>query len=150
MGDNATTEVEPAAEPKDEAKGLRGQLEKALKERDGFRNTIMADAYAGLGLDTTAGLGKAIAKEYDGEASQEALAEYAKNEYGYEAPVVENVNPQAQAINESQGRLDAMGIQAGSIAPPTQADELAKAEAEGNTDVTIAMKGQQLDELLHP
>ncbi len=39
---------------------------------------------------------------------------------------------------------------AGSVAAPTQVDALAKAEAEGDHATSLAIKGQQMAEMLKP
>jgi len=81
-----TVEVEEAAAPKDEGKGLRKQLTASLDREKKYKTQLLDRAYEELKLDPTTGLGKAIAKEYEGEPTLDALAAYAKNEYEYEAP----------------------------------------------------------------
>ena len=150
----ATTEEtvetpDPEAKEKSEAKGLRGQLENALKDNKKLRSTILTEAYVKLDLDTETGLGKAIAKEYDGAASFDALAAYAKDEYGHEytAPVTEPVTN--EAITQGHAALDQVGQTAGSVpVSPTDGDVLAKAEAEGDYETTMAIKGQQMADMM--
>ena len=137
-GTEVTTEA-----PAEEAKGLRGQLEAALAENRDLKADKLAGSFDAIGLDPNAGLGKAIAKEYTGEVSTEALAEYAKTEYGYEG-AAESTHPQAQAITEGTERLDAINQTAGSIVNPTEGDVLAKAEADGDYKTTMAIKGRQV------
>ncbi len=148
-------EVEEAITPDEgqkpeEAKGLRKQLEASLEREKGYRTQLLSTAYADVDLDPTTGLGKAIAKEYDGEASAEALALYAKAEYDYTKPeAVAELNPQAAVITQEQAALDLAGQTAGSVpVAPTQGDALAKAEAEGDYATTMAIKGQQLADLM--
>jgi hypothetical protein len=146
-----TTEVasEPEAKEKSEAKGLRGQLEKSLVENKKLRSTILTEAYAKLELDTDKGLGKAIAKEYEGEASFDALAEYAKNEYGHEAVEVAPDNPVVPSITDGHTALDQLGQTAGSVPlSPTDGDVLAEAESTGDYATTMAIKGQQMADMM--
>ena len=125
MSEEETTLESQEDESKDTGKGLRAQLEKALdagKQKDAdnadLRTKLLDRSYQELGLDPTKLIGKAIAEKFDGEPTTEALAEFAKNEYGYEFEAVETEHPQAQAIALGQAALDQVGQTAGSIVPP--------------------------------
>ena len=110
----------------------------------------MAGYYDSIGLDPENKLGKAIAKEYDGEASLEALSAYAKEEYGYEkAETTEPLSPQTQQIAQGHAALEQIGQTAGSVPlAPEEGDNLAKAEAEGDYATTMAIKGQQMADMM--
>ena len=146
--DEETTEVAEKTEKPEEAKGLRKQLNDAHAVIAKQRTDILTPAYDQLGLDPTKELGKAIAKEYEGEASFDALAKYAKDEYGYEVPVTEASHPEAGAIAQGQAALDQIGQTAGSVVSPTEGDNLAKAEAEGDYATTMAIKGQRVADMM--
>ena len=146
--DEETTEVAEKTEKPEEAKGLRKQLNDAHAVIAKQRTDILTPAYDQLGLDPTKELGKAIAKEYEGEASFEALAKYAKEEYGYEHTPDAPANPLAAEIAQGQAALDQVGQTAGSVVTPTQGDVLNKAEAEGDYVTTMAIKGQQVADML--
>jgi hypothetical protein len=103
----------------------------------------MESSFEALGLDPNSGLGKAIAKEYNGEVSTDALAQYAADEYGYTPPIQED-NPVAGQIQQEQGRLDEVGKQAGSVPTPSRNEVLAKAEAEGDYRTTLGIKGAEV------
>ena len=137
-----------AAKP-DDAKGLRKQLADAHQTIATMRTGLLDPAYQKLGLNPEAGLGKAIAKEYDGAASYEALAEFAQTEYGHVAPEVEaDAHPQAAAIHAEAEKLDKVAGSAMSVVPTTQLDDLATAEADGDYQKTLDIKGQQLADML--
>ncbi len=140
----ATTEVAEKTEKPEEAKGLRKQLNDAHAVIAKQRTDILTPAYEQLGLDPSRELGKAIAKEYEGEASFDALAKYAKDEYGYEYITPDPTNPLAADIAQGQAALDQIGQTAGSVVAPNEGDRLAKAEAEGDYATTMAIKGQQV------
>ncbi len=140
------TEVVETPEPETEAKGLRGQLETALDELKTYKTRDKVRAFADAGLDTTTGLGKAIAKEYEGDMTKDAVLEYASAEYGHVAGETQQ-HPQADAINTGQAALDQVGQTAGSVAPPNREDVLAKAEAEGDMATTMAIKSQKIAEM---
>ena len=142
------TEVEEKTDKPEEARGLRKQLNEAHAVIAKQRTDILTPAYNQLGLDPTKELGKAIAKEYEGEASFDALAKYAKDEYGYEFTPVDPANPQVEVIAQAQAALDQVGQTAGSVVTPTQNEVLDKAEAEGDYRTTMAIKGRQLTDML--
>ena len=145
----ATTEVTEKTEKPEEAKGLRKQLNDAHAVIAKQRTDILTPAYEQLGLDPSKELGKAIAKEYEGEASFDALAKFAKEEYGYEHTPADPSHPQAAEIAQGQAALDQIGQTAGSVVAPNEGDVLAKAEADGDYATTMAIKGQRVaDQLL--
>jgi len=138
-----TTETQ--AEPKSEGSGLRAQLEKTLAENKVLKAEKLTDGLTAIGLNETTGLGKAIAKDYSGEYSKEAIAAYAKEEYEHTFDVPPAQNPQAAAINTGQAQIDSASQGAGSVpVTPTDAEALAAAEAEGNYKQTMAIKGNQI------
>ena len=139
-----------AAKPED-AKGLRKQLADAHKTIADQRTDLLEPAYQKLGLNPETGLGKAIAKEYDGAASFEALAEFAQTEYGHVGPEVEpDAHPQATEIHTETDKLEKVAGAATSVVPPTQGTQLQKAEADGDYQATLSIKGQQLADMLKP
>ena len=95
-----TTETTEVEEPKAEQsgpKGLRDKLAQVEAENAELRADAMTSAFKDIGLDPEAGLGKAIAKEYKGKTSTEALAAYASDEKGHVAPA-DPTHPQAETI----------------------------------------------------
>jgi len=144
MSEETTPTTETPEEPKETGGGLRKQLEATLAENKTLKAEKLEGSFKAIGLDPTQGLGKAIAKEYDGEISTEALAEYADSEYGHKFEAPPELNPQVAQIAGEQAKLDQVGQTAGSVAPPTEADALAKAEAEGDYQTTMAIKGAQV------
>lgn len=142
MSDTETTEeVQP--DP-DEPKGLRKQLNESNAKLKIANAREMERAFTEVGLQADKGLGKAILKEYDGEISAEAVAAYAKEEYGWEGTTVSE-HPEAQTIAQGQAALDQVGEAAGSVPlAPTEGQTLAEAEAKGDYQKTLAMKGDQV------
>jgi len=127
----------------EDPKGLRKQIAEQAAVIKQYRQKEMAQAIENLGLTPEAGLGKAIAKEYDGEVSTEAIAAYAKEEYQYDGPV-SSENPVAPAIQAGHDRLDQIGQTSGSVPVPTEQDQLAKAEAEGDYARSMRMKADEV------
>ncbi|GAG27024.1 unnamed protein product [marine sediment metagenome] len=145
-----TTETSEVEEPKAEQsgpKGLRDKLAQVEAENARLRAGAMTSAFKDIGLDPEMGLGKAIAKEYKGETSLEALTAYAKDEYGHVAPA-DPTHPQAQTIVQEQQRLDQAAVGSGSVVAPSQSDELATAEAEGNWQKAMTLKGNEVARMM--
>lgn len=147
--DDAVPEPEPTT-----GGALRKKLEEALarvKELEGGQNTEVADlteqamdrAFADNGLSRTEGLGKAIALGYDGEPTTEALAQHLIEEYNHEAQGAPN--PLATQVANAQSRIDLASVGSGS-APiaPTEGEALAEAEARGDYQKTLSIKGAEV------
>ena len=144
-------EITETTEQAPEAKGLRAKLEETLAENTRLRANALTEAFDKLGLETTSGLGKAIAKEYDGEANYDALAAYAHDEYGHspKEEEEETPTPQAQAVNQGHQRLEQVAQTSGSVpVTPEVGDALAKAEAEGDYATTMQIKSQQMSDMM--
>lgn len=116
-GDAPPANTDPNAE-------LRAYNERLKEENRKFRTTLMEAHLQGLGLTAETGLGKAIAKEYEGEMTPEAVAEFAKSEYGHDSATAE-ASPPAVATAE---RIAQVAAQSTPITPPPPADPVADAE----------------------
>ena len=103
---------------------LEGEKE---TETGDLQGRLLAQEFDRLGLDPDKGVGKAVAITFDGEP--EELQEFVAEEFGF-VPV----NPVVPKIAASYAALDGLSGAAGSIQPPTEADELAHAERRGDTD----------------
>lgn len=129
--------------------GLRATLERKdekIKEMQEQLNQqkvrLLEGAFKEAGLDPTKGVGKAVAKEYEGDPSPEAIQSYAREEYGWE-PTPEQTSEQIAAVTEAQERV--AGVAAGSASVPTQEVDLAIADAEkaGDFAESIRLKMQK-------
>lgn len=144
-----TTEATPNEQ--DEPQAPTGEGPAELREaynREKARNKALTDEVMGIrlgeiGLDPTVGLGKAIAKEYDGELSVEAIAQFAKDEYAYEGQTTQS--PQVVG----QARIDEVAATGTPVTPnlPTddpQMEALQKAASAGDIRASLALKTMQL------
>ena len=122
----------PEADDNSAIKQMRGALERkdeTIAERDqqiaAMRSQLVGGHLQNIGLDPSTGLGKAIAKEYDGDVTAEAVAAFAMSEYGHEPqapqPVMQEP-PVAQQQFDQQQQAAAFGSASGSIAPTTPED----------------------------
>lgn len=131
----------------DGPKELRDALKRKTEEAAGYRGTLMKGAYDELGLNPETGLGKAIAKEYEGDPTADALGEYAKNEYGYEVAEAPE-NTKAPAITEGQKQTDALNSESESITPGSESEALNEAQAKGDYATAGAIKASQVERML--
>lgn len=147
MTDSPTTEVEPVVEPVAEGdsqspKELREYAKRQSEQAAKYKGIALENSFAKIGLDPTKGLGKAIAKEYDGEPDAESLLEFAKTEYEYE-PVAAD-HPNQQKIDAEQAKLDAVQVSSTSVTPDNETELLRKASADGDLKTAGAIKAAQL------
>ena len=118
---------------------LQAELEALKAEKmDGIFNL--------MGLDTSKGFGKALKQVYDGEATLEAVSEFAKAEYGYESGNVaqEEVTPPVEeqpVTDDARARVAA--LDANSVSDVSDDDVLAQLQnivAKGSTKDAIRAK----------
>lgn len=90
--------------------GLRKQLEDALETINSLKAQVATGesarrelAFSKAGIDTSTGVGKLLAKTYDGDLDPEEIQAFAQ-EYGIEG-VTKDAQEDAQSV-ETQGRMD--------------------------------------------
>ena len=98
-----------------------------------------------IGLDPTTGFGKALKQVYKGDVNNEALLEFAKQEYGYEAEGVaaqETPQPaQETAVqSDARARVEALENSSQSVVPQDASELLQKVTETGNTKDSIRTK----------
>lgn len=141
-----TPETPEPTTPTAEAEGpkeLREAYQREKERRIAAETQLLAGAFGDLGLDPSKGLGKAIAKEYEGEPTAEALAEYAEKEYGWERPETPE-NPQAPQIRQGEQRLQQVQGSSRSAEPQSETEALKKAEREGDFLTAGQIKAQRV------
>lgn len=111
-------------------KAVRDYADSVKSENVTLRSGQTGMYLSSIGLDPEQGLGKAIAKEYDGTITQEAIAEYAAEEYGHsysaDATPTPEPNVQAEAIaaaTEQQAQIESVSAP---VTPATSSDRLAQ------------------------
>jgi len=150
MENETTTEAESSetmqtAEVKEPAE-LRAALDRANAKAAQYRDELMDSRLDAIGLKATEGLGKAIAKEYDGDMTVEALSAYAQAEYNHQGQVAEV--PAEVATTE---RLEQLSGVSEAVTPPPEEDpagELTAKMADPETgredaELSIAAKSNQ-------
>ena len=122
----------------DENDKLKAELEALKTEKmDGIFNQ--------MGLETSKGFGKALKQVYDGEATLEAVSEFAKAEYGYESGNVaqeEGTHPvEEQPVpDDARARVAALDANSQSDVPEDVLSQLQDIVAKGSAKDAITAK----------
>lgn len=128
-----TTEKNPNAELRAHADRLQERV-KALEAQ------LAGSTIRDLGLDPSKGMGKAILRTFDGDASdREALLAFAKDEYDVEVPNAETAQeePISQEIETAQKQV--AQVTGDPVEPTGPADELAASAAKlGREGMTMS------------
>lgn len=138
-----------ATESADGPKGLREALERKeaenaelLAQNNQLTSKLMASAFKEAGLDPLEGLGKAVAKLYEGEPEADAIARYAQEEYGWQ-PVTSTSNAGTEQAQAQQRVDQAMSATQPLTAQPELANQIQEAERAGDWTTALALKTEQ-------
>jgi hypothetical protein len=102
---------------------------KLLAELESLKAEKMDGIFNEIGLDVSKGFGKALKQVYEGEASVEAVTEFAKAEYGFEAGNVaqEEVTPPVEeqpVQDDARARVAALDANSQSDVPTDVLEDL--------------------------
>ena len=123
--ENGVKQMRETIDRKDDA------IKKLEAELASFKEKEMDSVFGQIGLSTDKGFGKALKQVYDGPVDAESIAQFAKDEYGWESsglaqevtqPVVE---PQVQ--DDARSRVAALDANSSSDVPMSVNDELVAA-----------------------
>ena len=120
--------VTEAVKPADANAELRAAYDREKERRVTAETELSKRLMSEIGLDPTTGLGKAIAKEYSGDLTVEALGAYAREEYGHEW-TGEIPNSKAAEITEAQDQADRLTSSTESVTPIDESTKIQKAES---------------------
>ena len=134
------------------AKAMRETIDRKSEENDKLKAELealktekMDGIFNQMGLDISKGFGKALKQVYDGEANLEAVSEFAKAEYGYEAGNVaqEEVTPPVEeqpVTDDARARVAALDANSQSDVPEDVLSQLQDIVAKGSTKDAITAK----------
>lgn len=114
--------------PADANAQLREAYEREKARRLELQGEVLKGHLSAIGLSHKEGLGKAIAKEYEGDFTLEALAEYAQEEYGYESSGAGVNETKAKEIEQAQTAADQANASSVSVEPPTDMAQINELE----------------------
>ena len=134
------------------AKAMRETIDRKSEENaklhaelEALKTEKMDGIFNQMGLDTSKGFGKALKQVYDGEANLEAVSEFAKAEYGYEAGNVaqEEVTPPVEeqpVTDDARARVAALDANSQSDVPEDVLSKLQDIVAKGSAKDAITAK----------
>ena len=106
-------------------------IKKLEAELASFKDKEINNVFGKLGLSTDKGFGKALKQVYDGPVDTESIAQFAKDEYGYEptgqVQEVTQPEPAPVAQDDARARVAALDANSTSDVPLDANEELAKA-----------------------
>ena len=118
---------------------------KLTAELESLKAEKMDGIFNQMGLETSKGFGKALKQVYDGEATLEAVSEFAKAEYGYEAGnvVQEDITQPVEeqpVQDDARARVAALDANSKSDVPEDVLGQLQEIVAKGSTKDAIRAK----------
>jgi len=134
------------------AKAMRETIERKSEENakltaelEALKTEKMDGIFNQMGLETSKGFGKALKQVYDGEATLEAVSEFAKAEYGYEAGnvVQEDITQPVEeqpVQDDARARVAALDANSKSDVPEDVLGQLQEIVAKGSTKDAIRAK----------
>ena len=106
-------------------------IKKLEAELASYKDKEIDSVFGKLGLSTDKGFGKALKQVYDGPIDTESIAQFAKNEYGYESTgqVQEITQPVIEPIvqDDARARVAALDANSSSDVPLDANEELVQA-----------------------
>jgi len=113
-------EVDTGDDQANGPKQLREARQAAIDESKALRKELMEVRLESLGLDVNEGLGKAIAKEYEGPMDIDSIRTYARDEYKFDSGEQHN----AADVAGQSNKLDQLDASNQPITPPQTVDEV--------------------------
>jgi hypothetical protein len=106
-------------------------IKKLEAELASFKDKEINNVFGKLGLSTDKGFGKALKQVYDGPVDLESIAQFAKDEYGFEPTGQVEVIPQSEpgpvVQDDARARVAALDANSTSEIPLDVNEQLAKA-----------------------
>ena len=106
-------------------------IKKLEAELASYKDKEIDNVFGSLGLSTDKGFGKALKQVYDGPIDTESIAQFAKDEYGYESSgqVEEVTQPEVepQIQDDARSRVAALDANSNSEVPLDANEELVAA-----------------------
>jgi hypothetical protein len=125
-------------------------IRKLEAELASFKDKEINNVFGKLGLSTDKGFGKALKQVYDGPVDAESIAQFAKDEYGFEptGQVVQEVTqpePQQMVQDDARARVAALDANSVSDVPLDANDELVAALKNASVKDSLRAKLNYMD-----
>jgi hypothetical protein len=125
-------------------------IRKLEAELASFKDKEINNVFGKLGLSTDKGFGKALKQVYDGPVDAESIAQFAKDEYGFEPTgqvVQEITQPEPQQMVQDDARARVAALEANSVSdvPLDANDELVAALKNASVKDSLRAKLNYMD-----
>ena len=125
-------------------------IKKLEAELASFKDKEINNVFGKLGLSTDKGFGKALKQVYDGPVDTESIAQFAKDEYGYEptGQVQEITQPEPEQMVQDDARARVAALDANSVSdvPLDANDELVAALKNASVKDSLKAKLNYLEQ----
>jgi len=125
-------------------------IKKLEAELASYKDKEINNVFSKLGLSTDKGFGKALKQVYDGPVDTESIAQFAKDEYGFEATgqVQEEPQPEVAPVvqDDARSRVAALDANSQSDVPRNVLDDLQNIIAKGTPKDSIRAKLNLLEQ----
>jgi hypothetical protein len=125
-------------------------IKKLEAELASYKDKEINNVFGKLGLSTDKGFGKALKQVYDGPVDVESIAQFAKDEYGFEATgQVQEITQPAPAPNaqdDARARVAALDANSVSEIPRDVNEQLANIMKNGSVKQSMAAKLNLLEQ----
>jgi len=142
--ENGVKQLREALERKDE------QNKKLEAELASFKEKELDSVFGKIGLSTDKGFGKALKQVYDGPVNAESVAQFAKDEYGFEPTnqVQEVTQPEPEPVvqDDARARVAALDANSTSVIPQGLDEQLANVMKNGTVKDQLRAKLNIMDQ----
>jgi hypothetical protein len=125
-------------------------IRKLEAELASYKDKEIDSVFGKLGLSTDKGFGKALKQVYDGPIDTESIAQFAKDEYGYESTgqVQEVTQPVIEPIvqDDARARVAALDANSSSDVPLDGNEELVQALKSASVKDSLRAKLNYMDQ----
>ena len=125
-------------------------IRKLEAELASYKDKEIDSVFGKLGLSTDKGFGKALKQVYDGPIDTESIAQFAKDEYGYESTgqVQEVTQPVVEPIvqDDARSRVAALDANSSSDVPLDANEELVQALKSASVKDSLRAKLNYLEQ----
>ena len=125
-------------------------IKKLEAELASYKDKEINNVFGKLGLSTDKGFGKALKQVYDGPVDLESIAQFAKDEYGFEptgqVEVIPQSEPEPVVQDDARARVAALDANSTSEVPMDINDQLAAALKGASVKDSLKAKLNILDQ----
>jgi BMFP domain-containing protein YqiC len=125
-------------------------IKKLEAELASYKDKEINNVFGKLGLSTDKGFGKALKQVYDGPVDLESIAQFAKDEYGFEPTGAVEATPQSQPApvvqDDARSRVAALDANSVSEVPRDVNEQLANIMKNGTVKQSMAAKLNLLEQ----